>query len=163
MPTSPLPIQQILSMLAENPLRIAAITAGLAPDQLRATPNFDGWSANEILAHLRACADVGENCIQAMLAQDGPTIRYINPRSWIKKTDYREQEFQPSLHAFTVQRADLLAGLKPLAREDWSRSATLMGEGRVLVRTVEFYGQWLANHEQAHFEPLERIANSFRT
>jgi hypothetical protein len=98
-----------------------------------------------------------------MLAQDGPTIRYINPRSWIKKTDYREQEFQPSLHAFTVQRANLLAVLKPLAREDWSRSATLKGEGRVLVRTVEFYGLWLANHEQSHFEPLERIASSFRT
>jgi hypothetical protein len=37
---NPPTIEQILCMIAENPLRTAAITGGLAPDQLRATPYF---------------------------------------------------------------------------------------------------------------------------
>ena len=46
------------------------------------------WSVNDILAHLRSCADVWGGSIEAMLAQDKPTLPYRHPRQWIKKTNY---------------------------------------------------------------------------
>lgn len=76
-----------------------------------------------------------------MIAEDTPTIRAVNPRTWIEKTDYLELEFRPSLGSFTTQRADLLAILKPLPHEGWSRTATVTGAGKVLERTVLFYGR----------------------
>jgi DinB superfamily len=97
-----------------------------------------------------------------MIAQDTPTLRAINPRTWIRKTDYLEQEFQPSLHAFTAQRTDLLAVLEPLAPAGWSRAATITGAGKVLERTVLFYAQWLARHERPHVKQIERIARMLR-
>jgi hypothetical protein len=114
MPSRSLTIEQVLTLLAEAPPRVAALTAGLAPARLHTTPNHDGWSANDVLAHLRACADVWGNCIVAILAEDTPTLRAVNPRTWIKKTDYRELEFRLSLLSFATQRADLLAVLEPL-------------------------------------------------
>src|SRR5690242_1906322 len=135
MPSRSLTIEQVLTLLAETPPRIAALTAGLVPAQLHTTPNHDGWSANDVLAHLRACADVWGNCIAVIIAEDTPTLRAVNPRTWIRKTDYLEQEFQSSLHAFTTQRTDLLAVLEPLAHEGWSRAATVTGAGKPLVRT----------------------------
>src|SRR5689334_7031682 len=138
MPSGSPSIEQVLTMLAATPLRLAALTAGLGPAQLRTAPNPDEWSANEVLAHLRACADMWGNCIMAMIAQDRPTLRAINPRTWISKTDYLEQEFQPSLQAFATQRTDLLAVLEPLPREGWARAATVTGAGKVLERTVLF-------------------------
>ena len=63
MPKRPLTIEQVLTLLAETPPRIAALTAGLAPAQLRTAPNHDEWSANDVLAHLRACADMWGDCI----------------------------------------------------------------------------------------------------
>ena len=63
MPERSLTIEQVLIMLAETPPRIAALTAGLAPAQLRTAPNQGEWSANDVLAHLRSCADVWGNCI----------------------------------------------------------------------------------------------------
>ena len=60
------------------------------------------------------------DCIATILAEDRPTIRAVNPRTWIKKTDYPNLEFRPSLRAFTTQRADLLAVLKALPPEGWS-------------------------------------------
>jgi len=68
--------------------------------------------------------------IVEILSEDRPTIKAVNPTSWIKKTDYREQEFKPSLQAFTTQRAGLLAVLKPLAPDAWLRMATVTGAGK---------------------------------
>jgi hypothetical protein len=80
-----------------------------------------------MLAHMRACADMWGKCIVEILSEGGSTIMAVNPTTWIKKTNYLEQEFQPSLQAFTAQRAELLAGLKSLAPEAWSRMATVTG------------------------------------
>ena len=159
MPREPLTTEQILTLLAATPPRIAALTAGRPPAQLQAPPNPDEWSANDVLAHLRACADMWGNCIAAMIAEDRPTLRAVNPRTWIRKTDYREQEFQPSLHAFTTQRTALLAVLEPLPPAGWARAATVTGAGAVLERTVLFYAQWLALHERPHIKQIERIVN----
>ena len=156
-----LTIEQVLTMLAKTP-RIAALTAGLTPPQLRASPNDGEWSANDVLAHLRSCADVWGDCMAVILAQDTPTIRAVNPRTWINGTDYLEQEFQPSLHAFAAQRTSLLAVLEPLAPGDWSRAATVTGAGKPLVRTVLSYAEWLATHERPHVKQIERIVKTMR-
>ena len=98
----------------------------------------------------------------AMLAEEGPTLRAINPRTWINQTNYLDLEFRPSLRAFTTQRADLLAVLEPLPPEGWSRAATVTGAGVPLVRTVRFYAEWLARHERPHLKQIERIVTSLR-
>lgn len=155
-----LTIEQLLSKLAATPPRLAALTAGLAPAQLRTAPNPEEWSANEVLAHLRACADVWGGCIATILAQDTPTLRAVNPRTWIQKTDYLDLDFRPSLGAFATQRAELLAVLEPLPPEGWSRAATVTGAGKPLMRTVLSYAQWLVDHERPHVKQIERIVNT---
>ena len=162
MATTPLSIEQALTLLAQTPPRIAALTDGLAPAQLRTPPGPDEWSANEVLAHLRACADVWGDCIAAIIAEDRPTLRAINPRTWIRRTDYPEQEFQPSLRAFTTQRTKLLALLEPLAPEDWARAATVTGAGALLELTVMSYANRLARHERPHLKQIARIAAAQR-
>ena len=162
MPGRSLTTEQVLTLLAETPLRIATLTTDLAPAQLQTLPNHDEWSANDVLAHLRACADMWGNCIVTMIAEDTPTLRAVNPLTWIKKTDYLELEFRPSLRSFATQRADLLAVLEPLPHEGWSRAATATGAGKVLERTVPFYAQWLARHERQHVKQIERIINTLR-
>ena len=157
MSSRPLTIEQILTMLAQGPPRLVALTAGLAPAQLRIPPNPGEWSANEVLAHLRSCADVWGDCIRAILAQDRPTLRAVNPRTWIKKTDYLDQEFQPSFQAFARQRTELLAVLEPLPPEAWSRAATVTGAGKPLERTVFSYAEGLAIHERPHLKQIGRI------
>ncbi len=146
MPNRSLTIEQILTVLPATPPRIAALTADLISAQLHARPHQDEWSANEVLAHLRACADVWGHCLVTIITRDRPTLRAINPRTWIKQTNYLEQEFQPSLRAFAAQRIELVAVLEPLAPEDWLRTATVTGAGKVLERNVLFYARWLATN-----------------
>lgn len=154
-----LTIEQNLILLEGTPTWIANMTVGLAPAQLRWSPGPGEWSARDVLAHLRACSDMWGRYIVKILDEDHPTYKAISPRTWIKKTDFLEQEFLPSLEAFTIQRARLLAVLKPLPPEAWSRTALVKGAGKPRERSVRTYAQWLANHERSHFNQFERIVN----
>ena len=151
-----------MALLAATPQRLAATCAGVPGERLRERPAPDEWSANEVLAHLRACADARGGVIPLILAEHHPTLRAVNPLTWIKKTDYLDLEFEPSLRAFSNQRAELLTLLEPLPTEAWSRSATFTGAGRPLERTVLFYGQWLARHERPHVKQVERIVGALK-
>ena len=156
MSSSTLTSEQVLTLLAATPPRLTALTTGVAAAQWQTRPHPDEWSANEVLAHLRACADVWGGCIATIIAKDKPTLRAVNPTTWIRQTDYCRQEFPVALRAFATQRTELLADLTPLAPADWARTATVTGAGAVLERTVLFYAQWLARHEQSHVKQLER-------
>ena len=160
MQSQSLTIEKVLILLTETPQRLAVLTANLSPEELQTRPTSDEWSANEVLAHLRACADVWGNCIMAIISEDMPTLRAINPLTWIKKTDYLELDFRPSLHSFTMQRTDLLTVLSPLPHEGWSRSAKVTGAGKVLERTVLLYAQWLARHERPHVKQVKHIIDT---
>lgn len=160
---TPLTIDQALTLLAEQPKAIAELTAGLPRARLHRSPSPGEWSLNDELAHLRSCADMWGKYIATIVAEDRPTIRAINPTTWIKSTDYPELEFAPSLRAFSKQRAELLTVLRALPRGDWSRSATVTGAGTPRDRTVLEYARWLANHERSHLKHIARIVTSPRT
>jgi thiaminase len=153
--------EQILNLLSESPSTLAALTASMTHEQLHISPAVGEWSVNEILAHLRACADVWGDCMATILAQDKPTIRAINPTTWIEQTDYREQLFYGSFQAFQSQRHDLLALLEAIAPESWFRRAIVTGAGKPLERTVHSYAQWLATHERSHVKHIKRLAIQF--
>jgi len=158
-----LTIEQILTILAGTPPRIAGLTAGLSAAQLHTAPNPGAWSANDNLAHIRSCNVVWGSRMLTIITQDRPTFKGINPRSWIKKTDYLEQEFQPALLAFTTERAELLAVLEALPPEGWSCTGTLIDMvGKRLEQTVLGYADAMARHERSHAKQIERIVNMMR-
>lgn len=150
-------IEQVLAQLTEQPKVIAELTAGLPRARLHGPPSHGEWSVNDVLAHLRSCSDMWGKYIAAIIAEDRPTIRAMNPTTWIKQTNYPELEFVPSLRAFTKQRAGLLALLGTLPAAGWSRRAMVTGAGRPRERTVMEYAQWLANHERSHVKHVARI------
>ena len=162
MARSSLTIEDVLTLLEETPTRIAAATRGLTEAQLQRAPARGEWSVNEVLAHIRACADVRGEPIRTIVAEDHPTFRAVNPLTWIKQTDYHDLEFRPSFRAFTKQRAGLLALLTSLPRKGWSRGATVTGAGAPLERTVLFYAEWVALHERPHVKQVDGIAQRLR-
>jgi hypothetical protein len=161
--TRALTLEQILIQLPETPRSIAASTAGVAPAELRKSSVSGEWSANEMLAHIRACADVWGNNIVRIIREDKPAWVAVNPRSWIEQTDYAQLPFAPSLRAFTKQRADLMAVLEPLPRNSWSRVALVSGGAPTRECTVLYYAERLARHERAHVKQIGRMVQTLQT
>ena len=153
-------ITAILTVLTESPKDIARIVHGCTDDQLHGKPAPDAWSATEILAHLRACAEVWGRSIERMIAEDHPTIRYVSPRSWIRKTDFLDLSFQDSLRRFTEGRGRLVETLSALEWTHWSRGATFTGTKLGRDATVLVYAKRIADHEQAHLDQLRRTVGA---
>ena len=154
-------VDQVLAMLAELPPGLAGLTAGLTPVELKTRPAPDEWSANDVLAHLRACSDMWGGSIARMLSEDHPTISAVNPTTWIGNTDYPERAFRPSLRAYTRQRDELLGILEPLTG-GWARGATFTGAGKPLERTVLSQAWRIARHERPHLKQIARLTGAMR-
>jgi hypothetical protein len=156
-----LSVDEIMAILPETPRRIAALTKGMTPTQLKASPDVDAWSVNHVLAHLRACHDVLGGSVLRIVSEDQPAWKGINPRAWLTKTDYPAWEFGPAFKAFKQQRAELLAVVEPLTPDAWERTATVTGMLReTYERSARYYGSWLASHERAHWAHIGRTVTA---
>ncbi len=153
-------IRAVLTLWSETPKKIARIAQGLDEQQLHRQPELDAWSAQEIVAHLRACAEVWGRSIDRMLTEEYPRIRYVSPRGWIKKTDYLQQNFRETLRRFAEQRAVLVTRLRKVNSSGWTRGATFTGTTLGRDDTVLSYATRIADHEVRHLDQLRRTLKS---
>lgn len=135
-------------------------SAGLTPAQLHRPPAPGEWSVNELLAHLRGCADVQGGWIARILAEDTPSISYKSPRTGMKKGNYAALDFDENLAAWTTQRNALIKTLKSLDLAGWSRAATYTGTKPGWTQTVFAAACGLAAHEHAHFAQITAAAQA---
>src|SRR5512139_1322484 len=153
MKASPSEVQKYLGMLSDTPLRIATLVKGTEEDRLQFRADARSWSVNDILAHLRSCADLWTHSIYAMLAEKEPSFSDISERKWAKVTRYAELPFYRSFQAYSLQRESLVHVLKDLPFDAWEKSA-LIFERR---HTVFTQTRRLAKHECVHLEQIEGL------
>ena len=156
-------ITKLLTLLGETPARLVAITSMVESERLVRKVNEDEWAVNEILAHLRVCAEVWGQSILVMISQDQPTLRYVSPRTVAKKRNYAIQPFGTSLLEFSRQRHELIQQLSALAQEAWSRGATFTGTTRGREQTILSYVQRMVDHEAAHLAQIEQILHEAKS
>jgi uncharacterized damage-inducible protein DinB len=146
-------IDRCLRSLRDAPERIAAATKGVEADRLhRRTPD-EPWSVNDILAHMRASADMRERYIADMAAGTRASLRYESPRGWIRKTNYLDIPFAESFAAYRAHRSAWLTWLEALSAADWDRGALI----RDRPETIASYVRYLTEHETAHCQQIEDL------
>jgi uncharacterized damage-inducible protein DinB len=116
-----------------------------------------GWSARDVLGHIRACDRTWGGYIGRILDEDHPPFRAESPRSTIHRTDFLEQSFATSLAAFTRDRARLMARLRAADVDDFDRTAAVNIPARGIEdRSALYYVDRLADHEDQHVRHVER-------
>ena len=152
---------EAVERLASAPRRIAAAMAGRSEDDLLEPLEPGGWSARDVLGHVRACDRTWGAYIARILDEDHPAYRAASPRSTIRETDFLAITFGDSLRAFTVDRARLVARLRDAGPGRLTRTAlvTLAGRGKE-ERSAFYYADRLADHELEHVLQLERSATA---
>lgn len=146
-------VEKYLSLLAETPWRIAACASRLDEARLRWSPGKRGWSAVEVLAHVRACHDMWSHSIYAMLAHDNPSLPWLDERRWAEVMRYAALGFHPSFQAFVLGREELLRVLRDLPVAAWSRTARIEGYSH----SVFSQARRLALHEIRHCDGIESL------
>jgi uncharacterized damage-inducible protein DinB len=146
-------IDEFVQILDKVPRRIERAMLRIDNKQLHARSSKEPWSVNDILAHMRSCADVWGGSIEKMLAEDHPKLGYIHPRQWVKRTNYLELDFQESFKAYKAQRKKLLQLLKKLPFEAWTRGAIIQGREHTVFSQV----RRISLHEGVHCEQIESL------
>ena len=147
---------EALALLSENAARLAAFTERVPSGRLHDAPSPEEWSPNDVLAHIRACCDVWGGNIARILAEEHPTFPGMNPRTWMKRTDYPQWRFEEASRTFATQREALLTTLLALTPDGWERTATVISYGQSNQRTLRSYASQLAKHERTHVRQIER-------
>lgn len=147
-------VDQLLSRLAESPVRIVRAVAGRSDEQLSTAASGDGWSAAEVLAHLRASDAIISYRAYAILTRDNPPLADYNERRWAEVAGYAREPFHESLRVFTLCRAELVNMLRQARLEDWQRVGAHELRGTV---TLLGFMTHLAEHEEEHCAQLEAM------
>ena len=152
---SPSEIRRHLGTLEATPGRLKDLTQGVARHELTRQPARNAWAAVQILAHLRACSDLWSQSIIAILSESSPSLAHLDERKWAKAMGYEDLPFQRSLHAFALDRAELVLVLKGLDESQWERAASIGGRRH----TVFSQCRRMALHEEEH---LLQVAEAIR-
>ena len=151
------PVSVTLEMLAAGPRAIRDLVAPAPDARRRARPGPDAWSAHEIFAHLRACADVWGGHIRAILADHPARLGAGDPRAWAADRRYADAEFQDSFAVYLTDREALLALLRNLPEEGWASSALMVGSATRVERSVHWHADHIARHEEQHVVQMSRV------
>lgn len=153
MKSTPAEIERIPVVLGAMPVRLQTLTKDRSPEELAYSPDKKTWSAQEILAHLRACADLWTHSIYAMLAELEPVLPDINERKYTRAARYAEVPFREAVDVFSMQCANLMLVLQETKPDDWERGAIILGRRH----TVFSQARRMAKHEAEHCEQLAEL------
>ena len=151
-------IDQIaLEVLARTPAVLPSLLVGL-PSVALETPNPEGWSLKDIVAHLVDVEDgVMVERITRMLEVDRPFIRSIDPPARLADGDYAARPLDGLLDDLARQRAAHVAWLSSLTDEQLARAGQHDEVGEIYV--IDLAHQWAA-HDLTH---LRQIALMLQT
>jgi hypothetical protein len=133
----------------------------------------DGWSARDVICHLR---DIEELCIlryHRMLADDNPKVFVVgaqpqdldawgiggdvpfplDPDRWREERQYDRNDAAQALAAFRRRRGEVLALLRKLSPAQWQRTSVHPAHGRM---TFEVWTAGVAGHDDNHIAQLQR-------
>ncbi len=146
-------IAEYLRLIEETPGRVPASTSWLDDALLAQAPGGRGWSAAQVLAHIRGCDEVWSYSIYAMLVEKEPVLAAVDARRWAEVAGYETMGFHEALQTFALKRAELVRVLRGLPQEAWGRTANIGGRAHSVFSQLRRMGK----HEVEHCGQIEEL------
>lgn len=137
------------------PDALAALAQRFAAGDVARKPTPQAFSAREVVHHLRDIEIEGHGArLLRMLAEHEPILPDVNGERLAIERRYNERPHEPALEEFRRARAQTVARLERLQPEEWTRTGTLEGVGKITVeRLVELWH----THDREHLEEVARL------
>lgn len=140
-----------IKQIQNTPATIATLIAGLPDAELRRS-EADEFSALETVCHLRDLEIEGYGPrLQRLLSETDPELPDFDGARVAAERNYNAQSLSEALQAFQSARETNVKRFDALTEEEWERSGTLQGVGRVTM--ADLVGM-IAEHDRGHLEEL---------
>jgi len=170
------PLAGRLARLAKTPDELAAAIGGRSDAALSRRAS-DGWSAKDVVCHLRDIEELVILRYHLMLAMDAPKVFAVgapphdaaawgiggavpfplDPDRWREERQYERNDAIEALAAFRRRREEVLALLNSLSPAQWQRTSIHPEHGAV---TFEDWTAGVASHDDNHLAQLRRALQS---
>jgi hypothetical protein len=115
----------------------------------------DGWSAVEIICHMRDAEQIAFDRDQQMSAQERPVLEAYDQDELAKRREYVRQDVDTAIAGFEDVRNRHVEFLKNLPPAGWARVGVHQEMGEV---TIQQHVAHMAAHDPLHFAQLARLS-----
>ena len=145
---------ELVGRLAHVPARVSRTLAGRAEAEFRRAAPGEGWSAAEIIAHLRASDEIVTYRVYAMLVRENPPMPGYDERRWADVAGFAGADVASSLRLYALRRSELVRTLERIGPEEWKRVGLHEERGTIsLQEMLELF----VGHEEEHCLQLEAV------
>ena len=145
---------EVVAELAAVPDRLASATGSASADALTADAADGGWSAFNIVCHMRDAAIVYSGRFRWMVFDDNPPLANYNEDRWVADARDTVADLPAIVDEIRASRSDLVRVLSRLPEDAWLRT----GRHEVIgVVTLEPYVRHQLAHELSHLAQLRSV------
>lgn len=152
--------RDLLTVYKAGPTRLGGVLAGLSDEDLKARPQKDKWSIQEIAVHLADAEVMGAARMRQTLAEPGTSFAIYNQEAWASELDYQSRDhtaLQDAVHLFFALRTANSYLLERASQHDWKKWGCHSDWGKLTVRQLlEIY----ADHSERHIEQILELRKS---
>ena len=145
---------ELLDVYRATPVILEALLRDLPPAAVRTAPDGAGWSIVEVVAHLGDTEERALERVRRMVHEDDPELPGYDEAALAVERRYREMDLGEALQRFVALRAEQVAELAGLAREDWARTGRHREVGAITVQSLTAH---MAAHDAVHLAQIARL------
>jgi len=117
----------------------------------------EGWSAHDVLAHMRASDDILIPRIYQLLTRDNPPLPAFDERRWAEIAGYGEVPAEAIFARIVIRWFELMQILRRLPADSWQRSGVHEVNGEI---TLEQIVNHLVGHAEEHLAQIESLLST---
>lgn len=145
-------LETLLLTLESTPALLARAAASFSKGQVRTRPCQGGFSFVENVWHL---ADLEReaygNRIARLLSETDPVLENFDGERIARERAYQERDVERGIALFARAREANLAALRRISQDQWERSGSQEGVGRVTLADLP---RMMAEHDRSHGDEI---------
>jgi hypothetical protein len=120
--------------LRATPIVFDALLRDCTQEQAQTAHGGEGWTAVEIICHLRDNEERALERMRLMRDETDPFIAAYDQEQWARERNYAADNLREALAAFVRLRASHIAELVALTPAEWGRTGQHQERGRITIR-----------------------------
>lgn len=143
-----------LRVLRGTVRKLKRLLGKATPAKMNQRPAADKWSIAMILAHLAESELVLSYRLRMVLGSNGTAIQAFDQNRWQRNAGYLSKDPQKTIKLLETLRANNIALLKSISKEQWSNFGIHEERGK---ETVSQMVAMVAGHDVNHVRQVEAI------
>ncbi|HKD16786.1 MAG TPA: DinB family protein, partial [Thermoanaerobaculia bacterium] len=140
-------LETLLLTLESTPALLARAAASFAKGQVRTRPCQGGFSFVENVWHLADLEREGYGRrIARLLSENDPVLENFDGERMARERAYQERDVERGIAIFALAREANLAALRSISGDQWERSGSQEGVGRVTLADLP---RMMAEHDRS--------------